>query len=118
VLDILMRVAGTRPPSGAIRRGIGHGIDPQLLDRVVREFTRESPRLYRDPVTTGPWQGARGYVIARRDRELPHNRQRTFARAVAAQWIEELDTGHLPMLEAPDALARSLCRFLKRHVDA
>jgi len=112
VLSLAMRIAGTRPPAAAIRRGIAGGLDARTADRVVADFVPESPGLYRDDTSVATLTAPRGYVITTRDRELPPRLQRTFARRLDAPWQDELTAGHLPMIEDPRALAGSITRFL------
>lgn len=112
LLDIAMRLAGTRPPAAAIRRRLAYGIDERTADRLVADFTPESPGLYRDRTTHRSWPGRRGYLRTTRDRELPVALQRRSARRLGPTWEDSLDTGHLPMLEDPKGLAASIARFL------
>ena len=112
VLTALMRLGGTRPPASAIRRGLGDGLSRDVVDRVIGEFTPESSRLYLDRTGEHAWSGRRGYLSTTRDREIPSSAQRDFAERLGPDWHEELETGHLPMLEDPTALAGSIGRFL------
>jgi pimeloyl-ACP methyl ester carboxylesterase len=112
VVGTAIRIAGTRPPDSAIRRGLAHGIDADVADRLVADFTPESPRLYRDQTARRAWTGRRGYVVTTRDSQLSVAQQRRCAERLGASWRDDLDTGHLPMIENPEALARSIARFL------
>lgn len=112
VLSTVMRFAGTRPPDSAIRRGLAHGLDDQITDRIIADFTPESPGLYRDRTTHGAWSGWRGYVRTTSDRELPLALQQRCVQRLGAAWHEDLDTGHLPMIEQPHAVAGLIARFL------
>lgn len=113
VLSVAMRLAGTRPPDSALRRGVAGGVDAKTADRIVAEFSPESVRLYRDaPQAGGGFPERRGYVSTGRDKALPIALQRRFAGNLDTTWQESLDSGHLPMLEAPDALARHIEKFL------
>jgi pimeloyl-ACP methyl ester carboxylesterase len=112
VLGAVLRVAGTRPPEKAIRTGLAAGLPPGTADRVVADFSPESARLYRD--ATGPRvvPGRRGYVHTSADRELSPAVQQASADRLDATWTSSLPTGHLPMLEAPAALAGAIQGFL------
>ena len=112
MLGMVMRLAGTRPPDSAIRRGLAHGLDNQATDRIIADFTPESPGLYRDKVARHSWSGRRGYVLTNHDRGLPIALQRRCAQRLGAAWRDDLDTGHLPMIEAAQALTGSIVRFL------
>lgn len=112
VLAAAMRVAGTRPPASAIRRGLTGGLPDDVADRIVNEFSPESARLYRDRMGEHTWAGRRGFLFTTVDKELPAAVQRRSAERLGATWAEELATGHLPMLEDPPATAAAIRRFL------
>jgi pimeloyl-ACP methyl ester carboxylesterase len=112
VLNVAMQLAGTRPPDSAIRRGVASGLDQETADRIVADFSPESVRLYRDKPRAGSFPERRGYLTTTQDAELPTGLQRRFAGHLAATWTESVGTGHLPMLEAPESLARSIENFL------
>lgn len=112
VLSAAMRFAGTRPPDSAIRRGLAHGLDEEVADRIIADFTPESPALYRDRTDHRPWRGWRGYLRTTDDRELPMARQQRCAQRLGAAWQDDLNTGHLPMLEDHQAVAAAITRFL------
>ncbi|MEH1164133.1 alpha/beta hydrolase [Micromonospora sp. CPCC 205539] len=112
VLGTVMRLAGTRPPNAAIRRGLAHGLDAQTTDRIIADFATESRGLYHDTIARHSWNGRRGYVFTDRDRELPMAVQRRSAQRLGPDWTDRLDTGHVPMIENPDALADSIAEFL------
>ncbi|MFG3301811.1 alpha/beta fold hydrolase [Micromonospora chersina] len=112
VLNAAMRVAGTRPPDSAIRRGLAHGLDKEVADRIIADFTPESPALYRDRTAHRSWSGWRGYLRTTDDHELPMALQQRCAQRLGAAWQDDLDTGHLPMLENHRAVAAAITRFL------
>lgn len=112
ILGLVMGLTGTRPPASAIRRGLAHGMDEELTGRIISGFIPESRRLFRDRTASGTWAGRRGYVLTTRDRELPLAVQRKSAQTLGAEWTRELPTGHLPMLEDPQALTAVITDFL------
>ena len=111
VLSAVMRVAGTRPPEKAIRTSLAEGLDGDTTDRIVEEFVPESQQLFRTPISSTYTPTRRGYVRTSRDRELPVQLQQRFVGALSPDWTTTLDTGHLPMLEDPPALARAITDF-------
>lgn len=113
VMGAGMRFAGTRPPAAAIRRGLAHGLDEQTTGRIIADFIPESLGLYRDGTTRQSWSGRRGYVFTEKDRGLPIAVQRRSAQRLGHDWVDHLDTGHLPMIENPRALAGSIAEFLR-----
>ncbi|MGR6320611.1 alpha/beta hydrolase [Micromonospora soli] len=112
VLSAAMRFAGTRPPASAIRRGLAHGLDEEVADRIIADFTPESPALYRDRTAHRSWSGWRGYLRTTGDHELPMALQQRCAQRLGAAWQNDLNTGHLPMLEDHQAVAAAIRRFL------
>lgn len=118
MLGAVMRVAGTRPPDSAIRKTLAHGVEEQTTDRLIADFTPESQGFYRDRIGRQPWNGRRGSVTTTSDRELPLALQRRFAVNLGANWHRELATGHLPMLENPEALAGIITSFLGSQPDS
>ena len=112
ILSAAMRLAGTRPPAKALRRGLGTGLGDEVVDRVVAEFTPESPRLYRDRTGDRAWDGRGGFLSTTLDAQMPTALQRRFAEQLGAEWTEEIATGHLPMLQDPPATAAAIDRFL------
>ena len=111
VLGLVMRMLGTRPPEKALRAQAA-GLPEPVVEALVAGFVPESQRYYRDEVQETVAPAARGYVCTIRDDELPEARQRSFARRLGIESPEELATGHLPMLEDPDALAGKIGAFL------
>jgi pimeloyl-ACP methyl ester carboxylesterase len=112
VLRAVMQFAGTRPPNRVIRRGLAHGLDEQTTDRIVADFIPESVDLYRDKIAGHSWSGRRGYIFTRRDRALSMAKQRRSAERLGPDWTDDLNTGHLPMIENPRALAGSIAAYL------
>lgn len=111
VLSAIMRFAGTRPPAGAIRKGVASGVDEATTQRLVDDFTPESQRYYRDAVTNPRWPARRGYVTTTSDRELTAPLQEQFVSNLAPTFERRIDSGHLPMLERPDDLRTALTDF-------
>ncbi|WP_435748388.1 alpha/beta fold hydrolase [Microbacterium sp. PMB16] len=112
ILPLALRLGGTRPPESAIRRGLGHGVDEAVVDRVVADFAPESRELYLDKARGHSWSGPTGYVVTTQDRELPEPLQRRFAHRLGGRPREELATGHLPMLQNSAETAASIRRFI------
>lgn len=103
IVDVVMRLAGTRPPASAVRAGVAAGLSKELTERIVADVVAESPRLFRDGAAELTASTAR-YILTEHDRELSPKSQRLHARTLGRP-IVTLPTGHLPMLEAPEAVA-------------
>lgn len=111
MLPIVMRLAGTRPPATAVRRGL-RGVGDDQAERIVAEFVPESRHLYTDRTGEHVWSGRRGYVVTTEDDELPPGLQHRFTERLGATWTTQLATGHLPMLQDPRATADAIREFL------
>ncbi|WP_127793848.1 alpha/beta fold hydrolase [Agromyces sp. LHK192] len=114
VLGAAMRIAGTRAPATAIRAGVAAGLPPATADRIVTDVVAESSSVLRGRVPRIPDGIARGFVLTAADRELPQRMQERSADVLDATWRRTLPTGHLPMLEAPEALAEAMISFAAR----
>lgn len=111
VVPLVMRVAGTRPPESVIRKSLAAGLEAEVVDRLVADFTPEPRSYYSGRVGAGAWPGRRGYVVTSHDKELAPALQRTFAERMGSTQVDELDTGHLPMLQDSAALALLIKQF-------
>ncbi len=111
-LSLAMRVLGTRPPEKVLRKSLAAGLPDPVADDIVRGFTPESQRYYRDPVGTAAVPSHTGYVCTTSDRDFPIAMQRSFAQRLGVDRADELATGHLPMLQEPDSLARIVREFV------
>lgn len=103
LVSALMRVLGTRPPAKQIRDDLAAGVDAGLAQRLVDDFEPESQAYYRDRVGDYAAPRAATYVLTGRD-SLAAALQEEYAARLGAD-LERIDTGHLPMLEQPRALA-------------
>lgn len=114
LVSVLMRVVGTKPPESAIRQGMCGDLSVAQADEVVRRFTPESRAVYIErtdaPIPAAP----RMYVRLTGDKEFAPPMQAGFAHNLGADEVRELATGHLPMLSAPEELARVLNDFTAR----
>ena len=111
LLGLVMRVLGTRPPEKALRAQAA-GLPEPVVDRIVRDFVPESQRYYRDPAPEAVMPAHRAYVCTTGEDDRSEAMQRSFARRLGVESPEELATGHLPMLEDPDALAGKIVSFV------
>lgn len=114
VLPVVLRIAGTRPPAAAVRKGLAAGLPMPTVDRLVAELVPESRRLFTDRVSPAAdvTLQPRGYLRTTADREVALAVQQRSAATLQAQWTETVDGGHLAPLEHPDAVLRAVARLL------
>lgn len=103
VMGAMVRLLGTRPPERVLR-SLCRGLDDVVADRVVADFAPGSKRLYLDRVPTFRWPATTAYVATTADPEFPLALQERYAATLGAVPLT-VDSGHLPMLERPAALA-------------
>jgi pimeloyl-ACP methyl ester carboxylesterase len=103
-----VRPRGVKPPGFVARRVLGHDLDEEAAGALLDDLHAEPPGMYTEPV--GPLQPAVPvtYVRTTRDRALALDRQDAVARRVGATEVIDVDTGHLPMLARPPAMAEAL----------
>lgn len=112
ILGVAMRLAGTRPPASAIRRGLGTGLGENMVERLVAEFTPESTGLYRGRIGHQAWTCRRGFLLTTADKQVVPRLQHRFAKRLGVERPTEIATGHLPMLQDPVSTAATIDRFL------
>lgn len=110
VLSTAMRLAGTRPPAGAIRKVLASGVDEATAARLVEEFAPESQRYYRDRVNP-VWPARRGYVTTTGDRELPASLQQQYVADLEPAYERRIGSGPVPMLEQSEELRAAIADF-------
>lgn len=111
LVSVIMRLAGTRPPAKEIRDRLCRGVAPEIAERIVAEFRPESQRLYRDRLSADPRPARGSYLLTQQDPEFSGAAQRRFAARLGGA-VQELPTGHLPMLEQPALVAELLVALL------
>lgn len=112
VVSTVVRLLGTRPPEGMLRKGLCEGLDEAIANDVIARFEPESQRLFRDAPQLPTAVFPRGYVHTSRDKEVPPVLQKQFDERLGAGFRATLGSGHLPMLETPDELVTAVRDFL------
>jgi pimeloyl-ACP methyl ester carboxylesterase len=114
---VVMRIAGTRPPEAAIRRGLCNDLPAEAADEVVRRFVPESRALYFERTGAPVPDVPRMYVRLTDDREFAVPLQRAMASNLGAEAEREIASGHMAMLRKPDELTQVVNQFAA-HVGA
>jgi len=114
IVSTVVRLLGTRPPNGTLRRGLCAGLDEAMTADVIARFAPESQHLFRDAPQSATTVFVRGYIQTALDKEIPPVLQERFAERLDVGFRAAVETGHLPMLEAPSELAATIGEFLGR----
>ena len=112
IISTVVRLLGTRPPDGMLRKGLCAGLDEAMTADVIARFAPESQQLFRDAPQNVTTDFARGYIQTSLDKEIPTALQERFAERLGVGFRATVETGHLPMLEAPSELAAAIGEFL------
>jgi pimeloyl-ACP methyl ester carboxylesterase len=112
LMQVLLRVVGTKPPESAIRNGLAHDLPPALAQEVVDRFEPESRRAYLDPAPGAVPAVPRLYVKCRQDHEFDAALQDRMIANLQPTDVTTLDAGHLAMLSRPDDVADALRDFV------
>ncbi|MDQ0861288.1 alpha/beta fold hydrolase [Bacillus sp. V2I10] len=113
LMNVLLRVFGTKPPESSIRKGLCNDLSPEQATEVVRGFVPESIHIYTDRTKAiVPTNVPKLYIKLTKDQEMSLSQQDKMIGNLAPQKIEMLETGHLPMLIKPNELRNSLNAFL------
>ena len=115
LLPLVMRVAGTRPPESAVRKGLAAGLDEDTVQRLLRDVSSEDRAYFTSRVRAGQPVPVRGYVSTSEDAELSPALQQRYAERLSATFRRQLPGGHLPMLLHPRDLAGAITDFLHEH---
>ncbi len=113
IMPLVVRLAGTKVPESAIRRGLCADLSGEQADAVVKAFTAESRRLYCEPIRYTPRELPALYAVFSGDKDFPPARQRIMAQRLHAD-VEEVPGGHLAMVSQPETLGRLLAAFAAR----
>ncbi|NQX11676.1 alpha/beta hydrolase [Microbacteriaceae bacterium VKM Ac-2855] len=109
IMTAVLRTVGTRPPDAAIRRVLGRGLEPAVIERLVADFVPEPLALYRRSAGSAPLPARSRYIVTTDDPDTPRNRQEVFAKGFAS--TREIATAHVPMLQDPAGLVALIDEF-------
>jgi len=104
----ITRLTGTKPPAKIIRNSLCAGLDASTADKIVRAYSDESYHLYASKIQYDLAGIYRGYVKLLSDNAYPFSSQEVSIANFQPHSIEELKSGHLPMLSHPYELATIL----------
>lgn len=113
ILSVILRTAGTKPPESSIRSGLCSDLSTAQATEIVEGFIPEARRVYTDRVDAAVPDVPKLYVKLMKDKEFSPSLQDKMIANLAPQAVRSLDTGHLPMISAPDGLRGILEEFVE-----
>ena len=109
VMPAILRLFGTRPPDGEVRKAYCQDLSAEVGDEVVDRFAAESHRVYLDKQhAILPAFVPSRYLVLTDDTQFSQAQQRKFAKSAGIGECVEVSGGHLAMLSNPDGVAGAL----------
>jgi len=113
IMPILLKMAGTKPPEAAIRKGLCNDLSEQQTAEIINAFTPEPVDLYLGKTSTSPLPASKYlYVRTTSDQQVVPSQQTRMAKQLPAVRIVDLASGHLVMLSHPDELVSIINEFV------
>lgn len=112
IMSVILRTLGTKPPESALRKGLCSDLSPDQTTEIVQGFTPEAVRVYTDRINVAVPDVPKLYVKLTNDKELSPSLQDQMISNFSPQSVQNLDTGHLPMISNPEGLRSILEKFL------
>lgn len=114
--SVILKKWGTKPPESAIRKGLCNDLSENQAAAIVEGFIPEAFHVYTERTESGIPPVPRLYVKLTKDREFNKALQKKMIKNLSPQSVQQLETGHLPMLSDPEGLRRILLTFLNDEV--
>ncbi|TLS52780.1 alpha/beta hydrolase [Paenibacillus antri] len=116
IMSVILRTLGTKPPESAIRKGLCSDLSPEQATDIVGGFIPEAVRVYTDRINVTVPDVRKLYVKLANDKEFPLSLQDKMISNFSPQFVQTLETGHLPMLSNPEGLRAILENFLSEEL--
>ena len=88
----------TKPSNALIEDGLCNDLNKTQKDLIVSKFTFESSLLYTQKCNASIPDCKKLYIKLTQDKEFPISMQDKMAKNLKADMVEEIISGHLPML--------------------
>ncbi|WP_067142279.1 alpha/beta fold hydrolase [Oceanivirga salmonicida] len=111
LFPILLSLFGTKPPKKSIETELCNDLTPEITSKIVNEFTPEAKALYTTKIIFDLPETKRLYVKLINDKSISIDLQNKMAKNLNATKIENIDSGHLPMISKTKELATILSDF-------
>lgn len=113
VTGLMIRMMGTQPPRSAIESGLCSGLSAEDTKNVVENFTPEAKSLYFSKIEYEKITAPTMYIKTLQDKAFPLPVQEQMVRNLGTKNVKTIESGHLPMLNKSDELAKILNQFTK-----
>jgi pimeloyl-ACP methyl ester carboxylesterase len=113
VMPIILKLAGTKPPASAIRKGLCNDLTDEQATAIVNSFTAEPRSLYVDETSLEQLPTSKYlYIRTLEDKELPVELQNKMVQQLPAASITDVAAGHLAMVSRADEIAEIINSFV------
>lgn len=110
-MPLLLRLAGTQPPNRVIEDSLCNDLDSEETKIILEKYTTESRWLFTDPCKVEIPATTKLYIKLTNDESNAISMQERMAKNLNAHHVQELYSGHLPMISQPKQLAGILNSF-------
>jgi pimeloyl-ACP methyl ester carboxylesterase len=111
-LRTMFSVMGTKPPESVIRSALCEDLNEEQASKVITRFVPESKHLYTERIHAQNMPENALYIHLNKDKALNDTIQKQMIKNLQAKNVERVDSGHLPMFNKAEELARILGAFV------
>lgn len=112
LLTMILPKVGTKPPKSAILAGLCNDLSPEVSTKIVEGFVPESIQVYTDRTDAVLIDVPKLYIRLTNDKEIGLSMQNKMIAHFSSHSIQNLNSGHLPMLSNPQKLQHVLLQFI------
>lgn len=119
ITKLIIKVAGTKPPESAIRKGLCDDLSKAQADEIVRNFAPESATLYTDAASAGQIPKIKSlYIRTTNDKQFSKSLQLKMANRLSDCQVANLTSAHLPMISHSQEVADLINNFVEKLLQA
>lgn len=115
LMPAILKLAGTKPPTSAIRRTLCSDLDDTQASAIITAFDPEPRSLYLDQTSSDklPADAKYMYIRTTSDKQVTPHLQSAMAKRLPGVTVIDIASGHLSMISHPDVLASAINTFIK-----
>lgn len=114
ILKAVLSLLGTKPPVSALQKGLCNDLDESKTMHVTSSFVPESKGLYTEKVRFRGRFPHSLYIRLTEDGQFSDRIQERMIANLVPDVVDELNSGHLPMLSHPEELAMILNNYTEK----